>query len=202
MSKRRTIPEPRFGLVDLDQLTKKMTSDEGIEENLNDLVFFFRSCTNRNEEHRCYESFYDAFHKINLDNRFRIFSRLVYFGNEEIAVKIPFQRRDIMDFFHCYKVDKPHLISEILNITDRTFRRWSEIQSSEVSSESKERLTLFAKLMDRGEKIFGSKEDFVDWLNEENHNFDNTTPIKSLDTIFGFEKINRTLSQIEYGFPA
>jgi len=54
-------------------------------------------------------------------------------------------------------------------------------------------------LLDYGSKVFDSKSNFDEWLNDTNIALGGVKPISLLDTLKGIEVIKTELSRIEYG---
>lgn len=54
-------------------------------------------------------------------------------------------------------------------------------------------------LYKHGEEVFGDKDLFIQWLNEENYYFDNKPPICFIDTEAGIKFIDNQLTGMQYG---
>ncbi len=63
----------------------------------------------------------------------------------------------------------------------------------------KEKLLLLISLYKQGEKVFGSKEEFNDWLEKPNFHFNNKRPVDFFKTISGIRYIEDRLTGILYG---
>ena len=94
---------------------------------------------------------------------------------------------------------KDDLISDWLNISVKTFRNYKSNQDVVLKENTQEHLVLLISLFKHGIDIFGSKEDFNNWLTTENFYLDNDFPINYLRTISGIRLIENRLTGIEYG---
>jgi len=94
---------------------------------------------------------------------------------------------------------KDDLISDWLNISVKTFRNYKSNQDVVLKENTQEHLVLLISLFKHGIDIFGSKEDFNNWLTTENFYLDNDFPINYLRTISGIRLIENRLTAIEYG---
>lgn len=90
-----------------------------------------------------------------------------------------------------------HEISKILHLSERTIQRYKS--KDRLSSDSSERVLLLAGLYERGLDIFGSAQNFTDWLRTPLSAFDGQQPISLLDTSFGFRVVEDELVRIEHG---
>lgn len=88
-------------------------------------------------------------------------------------------------------------IATILNISERTLQRYdaNDILSKDVS----DRALHLQRLYERGTEVFGTLENFKGWMKSPIFIFKNEKPISFLDTIFGFELIEKELGRIEHG---
>lgn len=90
------------------------------------------------------------------------------------------------------------VLSNILNITPKTLNKYTKDVSS-VKTSTKEHVIMLLSLMKHGIDVFGTKEDFDEWLNKPNLFLDNNTPLSYLDTNNGIRFIDNRLTAMEYG---
>ena len=90
------------------------------------------------------------------------------------------------------------IISDLLNISVRTFRNYKKPESR-FKDNIKEKVILLLSLFEHGNDIFGSSEEFYNWLNSENFFFDDTIPITFLNTVTGIRYVDDRLTAMEYG---
>lgn len=85
-----------------------------------------------------------------------------------------------------------------LNISVRTYRDYKK-PGSVIKENVKEGFVLLFSLVKHGIAVFGSAEQFYQWLNTENFYFDNTKPAEKLNTYTGMHFVDDALTHIEYG---
>lgn len=90
-----------------------------------------------------------------------------------------------------------HEISRILHVSERTLQRYKS--DERLSSDSSEKVLMLANIYERGLDVFGSMENFTDWLRTPLSAFNGQKPIELLDTSFGFQLIQDELVRIEHG---
>jgi len=88
-------------------------------------------------------------------------------------------------------------MAQILHTTDRTLRRYTS--DKKLSAEHSERAIELAKLYARGEEVFGSLEDFKQWVDSPILALGNRKPKEFLDTSIGFGMLMKLLGRIEHG---
>jgi len=91
-------------------------------------------------------------------------------------------------------------MANIIHTTDRTLRRYSPTQKLPV--EQSERVVEIARLYRRGEDVFGSMEQFRQWMDSVLLPFGNKKPKEFLDTSMGIGMIMDELGRIEHGILA
>src|SRR5690606_8596567 len=89
-------------------------------------------------------------------------------------------------------------ISEWLNLSVRTFRTYRKPKMS-FKENVREHILLLLAVIKHGNKVFGSREAFDNWLNTVNFYFDNKTPQSFFNTITGIKFVDDRLSAMEYG---
>jgi uncharacterized protein (DUF2384 family) len=89
-------------------------------------------------------------------------------------------------------------ISEWLNISVRTFRSYKE-STEKISNNLKEQVLLLVSLFKHGNAVFGSKQEFGNWLISPNFFFDNQMPANFLNSITGIRYIEDRITAIEFG---
>ncbi|MCU0467202.1 MAG: DUF2384 domain-containing protein [Arcicella sp.] len=88
-------------------------------------------------------------------------------------------------------------IARILNISERTFHRYTT--DTQLDTSSTERLLKLMLLYQHGEEVFSNLEDFKPWMRQSMRVFGDKTALDLLDTITGFELVDNVLSRIEFG---
>ena len=88
-------------------------------------------------------------------------------------------------------------MARILNISERTFHRYSP--DTQLDTSSTERLLKLMLLYQHGEEVFSTLEDFKPWMRQSMRIFGDKSALDLLDTITGFEWVSNVLSRIEFG---
>jgi putative toxin-antitoxin system antitoxin component (TIGR02293 family) len=88
-------------------------------------------------------------------------------------------------------------MASIIHTSDRTLRRYAPQQK--LSQEQSERMVEMAKLYSRGEEVFGTMEQFKQWMDTLLLPFGNKKPKAFLDTSLGIKMIMDELGRIEHG---
>lgn len=91
-------------------------------------------------------------------------------------------------------------MASIIHTSDRTLRRYTSQQK--LSQEQSERMVEIARLYSRGEEVFGTMENFRQWMDSFLLPFGNKKPKEFLDTSLGIGMINNELGRIEHGILA
>jgi len=89
-------------------------------------------------------------------------------------------------------------ISDWLNISVRSFRNYKKPENR-IKENIKEHILLLLSLFKHGNEVFGSIDDFKQWLNSENFYFDGFKPETFLNTVSGIRFIDDNLTGMEYG---
>ncbi|UZO79639.1 MbcA/ParS/Xre antitoxin family protein [Aquimarina sp. ERC-38] len=90
------------------------------------------------------------------------------------------------------------VLSSLLNLAPKTFVSYTK-DISKIKIDTKEHILLLISLLKHGSEVFGSEENFSNWLDRKNVFLDNRKPISFLNTISGIRIINDRLIAIEYG---
>ncbi len=85
-----------------------------------------------------------------------------------------------------------------LHITERTLQRYKKENKSFEPLQS-ERILEIAQLQKRGKDIFGSTENFNQWMNSKIIALGGIRPKELLDNSFGISLLNQELTRIEHG---
>ena len=88
-------------------------------------------------------------------------------------------------------------MASIIHTSDRTLRRYTPQQK--LSQEQSERMVEMARLYSRGEEVFGTMEQFRQWMDSVLLPFGNKKPKEFLDTSLGIAMIMDELGRIEHG---
>jgi putative toxin-antitoxin system antitoxin component (TIGR02293 family) len=88
-------------------------------------------------------------------------------------------------------------IAKLLPITERTIQRYAagECFNSAVS----EQILEIARIVIRGEEVFGDKDNFMAWMHSKNPALDHRKPFDLLVSRFGMDLILDELGRIEHG---
>lgn len=89
-------------------------------------------------------------------------------------------------------------LSEWLNISVKTFRQYKKPQNA-FKENVKEQVLLLLALIKHGIDVFGSVNEFEQWLYRKNFYFDNKSPNTYLTTVTGIKFVDDRLSAMEYG---
>ena len=92
-----------------------------------------------------------------------------------------------------------HDISDLLKISIRTLRNYTLVGAMLKTKLEKEHWIKILSLYKHGEEVFGDKDLFIEWLNENNYYFDNKPPIYYIDTAAGIKFIDNQLTGMQYG---
>ncbi|RXJ49908.1 antitoxin Xre/MbcA/ParS toxin-binding domain-containing protein [Gelidibacter gilvus] len=90
------------------------------------------------------------------------------------------------------------VISEWFEISEKTFQNYRS-SKAKLNINFKEKLVLLFSLYKQGERVFGSKEAFSEWLEKPNFHFNDARPVDFFKTISGIRYIEDRLTGIEYG---
>ncbi len=90
------------------------------------------------------------------------------------------------------------IISGWLNINVKTFRNYKTKDTS-IKQDLQEHTIMLISLMKHGQEVFGTAEDFSNWLSQKNFYLDWKKPNSFLNTISGIRFIDDQLTSIEYG---
>jgi len=85
----------------------------------------------------------------------------------------------------------------IMHTTDRTLRRYTPTQK--LPLDQSEGIVAMAMLYSRGEAVFGSMDEFREWMNTKLQPFGNKKPKEFLDTSLGIGMIMDELGRIQHG---
>ncbi len=90
-------------------------------------------------------------------------------------------------------------ISDLLNINIRTLRNYTLVGAMLKTKLEKEHWIKILSLFKHGEEVFGDKDLFIQWLNDNNYYFENKSPIYFIDTASGIKFIDNQLTGMQYG---
>jgi putative toxin-antitoxin system antitoxin component (TIGR02293 family) len=90
------------------------------------------------------------------------------------------------------------LISAWLNVSVRSLRSYRQ-PNSRLKDNLKERIIVLLSLMKHGIQVFGTKDNFDQWLTTKNYFLDEREPNSFLNTITGIRFIDDRLTAMEYG---
>lgn len=88
-------------------------------------------------------------------------------------------------------------LAGIMHISERTLQRYTP--ATLIRTEHAEKAIELARLYQRGTEVFGTMDNFNDWMKTPNYTLNGEAPLSLLDTSIGFELILQTLGRIEYG---
>ncbi len=87
-----------------------------------------------------------------------------------------------------------------IDLTTRAIQRKS--LGDKLSKNISEKALLIYNLYGRGSQLFGSIEEFKEWMDTSNIALGNVKPKEYLDTFSGIEYLTEELGRIEHGFMA
>ena len=90
------------------------------------------------------------------------------------------------------------VISDWLNVSVRTFRTYRQ-PKNKFKENVKEHILLLLSLIKQGIQVFGTTQEFEQWLNTKNFYFDSKNPIAYLNTVTGIRFVGDRLTAMEYG---
>lgn len=93
---------------------------------------------------------------------------------------------------------KDEFLSDSLNLNIKTFRNYKAKQLP-LKPYLQEHVFALLSLFHHGIAIFGTPDQFGEWLQKPNHFFDNDAPKHFLNTISGIKYTDDRLVAIEYG---
>ncbi len=83
------------------------------------------------------------------------------------------------------------------HLTTRTIER--KKPNEKISPEASERAILIGKLYYSGEKVFGNREKFLQWMERPNFNLEGKKPKEMLDTVTGIGLVDDIFIRIQHG---
>ena len=89
-------------------------------------------------------------------------------------------------------------ISDWLNISLKTFKSY-KTENKNTKRHLTEHAIMLLSLYKHGIQIYGTAQQFKNWLEGNNFYFDNKAPIKFMDTISGIKFIDDRLTAMEFG---
>ena len=90
------------------------------------------------------------------------------------------------------------VLSSILNIAPKTLVSYTK-DVSRTKLDTKEHILMLISLLKHGGEVFGTEENFGQWLDSKNVFLDNRKPMDFLSTISGIKMIDDRVTAIEYG---
>jgi uncharacterized protein (DUF2384 family) len=93
---------------------------------------------------------------------------------------------------------KDELLSFSLNLNIKTFRNY-KVKQLPMKPYLQEHVFALLSLFNHGIDIFGTSDQFGEWLQKPNHFFDNDPPMNFLNTISGIKYTDDRLIAMEYG---
>jgi putative toxin-antitoxin system antitoxin component (TIGR02293 family) len=88
-------------------------------------------------------------------------------------------------------------VAGIMHISERTLQRYTP--ATLIKSEYAEKAIELARLYERGMEVFGTMDNFNDWMKTPNYTLNGETPLSLLDTSIGFDLVFQAIGRIEYG---
>lgn len=103
-----------------------------------------------------------------------------------------------LNYFKNLTGQNDNIVSDWLNINARTLKNYLKSEVT-LKDNTKEHIVHLIALYKHGIEIFGTKENFDNWLSLKNIFLDDKIPAEFLDTISGIKFIDSRLTAIEYG---
>lgn len=132
-----------------------------------------------------------------------------YKWNQEIPNKI--SDTEVLEYIQTKKISSEDLndfkkltgftdeiIADWFDISVKTFRTYQK-SNSNFSIQFEEKFLILSSLFKQGWEIFGSSQEFKNWLRKENFFFDEKAPLSFLNTISGIRYIENRLTAMEFG---
>lgn len=89
-------------------------------------------------------------------------------------------------------------ISDWLDISVKTYRLYKKPHTV-IKERIKEHAVMALSLIKHGLEVFGTRENFISWMETENFFFDKKAPIEFMDTNSGIKFIDDRLTALAYG---
>ena len=123
-----------------------------------------------------------------------------HISDSEVLTLLKSENRDwnYLQLVKEYTHLKDDLLSDWLNISVKTFRSYKK-QDLELKENIKEQAVLLLSLFIHGVELFGTQENFYNWLSNENFFLDGEKPVNFLKTSTGIRFIDDRLTAMEYG---
>lgn len=93
---------------------------------------------------------------------------------------------------------KDEVLSDWLGINVKTFRSYKK-QDAELKEILQEQIILLISVFKHGNEVFGSMDEFFNWLDTENFYLDREKPYGYLKTVTGIRFVDDSLTAMEYG---
>lgn len=103
-----------------------------------------------------------------------------------------------VDAMKTYTEFNDEVLSNWLNISVKTFRLYKKAGSF-LKENVKEQVLFLLSLFKHGVEVFGTIEEFNDWLNRKNVYFGNKAPADFINTLTGIRFVDDRLTALEYG---
>ncbi len=88
-------------------------------------------------------------------------------------------------------------MAQLLPVTERTIQKYPP--QKHFNSAVSEQILHIAEVAARGAEVFGTKDQFLSWLNHPSKAMANKTPMSLLNSRFGVEMVLDELGRMEYG---
>jgi putative toxin-antitoxin system antitoxin component (TIGR02293 family) len=88
-------------------------------------------------------------------------------------------------------------MARMLNITERTIQRKGDQEILDLSTS--EQILQIAEVFSRGAEVFGSPENFQDWMGSENISLGGRRPVELLPSRYGAQMVLDVLGRMEHG---
>jgi uncharacterized protein (DUF2384 family) len=138
---------------------------------------------------------------INMAGQFPILKKIPYRISDSEVQKL-LRTSDINWYYMAklkeYAALQDEILSNWLNISVKTFRTYKKPENT-FKDNLKEQIILLFSLFKHGIDIFGTREEFNQWLNTKNFFFDNNMPVSYLNTITGIRFVDNRLTAMEFG---
>ena len=107
-------------------------------------------------------------------------------------------RTNYLDVFKEYSQLNDVQIAYMLDLDVKTFRTYKS-EKKPLSERLKEQTISLLSLFKHGMMVFGTSDNFQNWLKSKNFIFDGAAPEKNLQTISGIKFIDDRLTAMEHG---
>lgn len=105
--------------------------------------------------------------------------------------------KESLEYFRKVTGFSIHILATAMSVDEQTIRR--KKPTEKFNDTSSERLLNLADLTARGQRVFGSLDKFISWMNTPVRPLAKQKPIDLIDTNYGLGLVSDEIGRIEYG---